>query len=99
MHCLAGLRRPDQGRICLPGGPVSLALLDGETPVGPGYRAGAGAVVIVARELALLRDDVDRLLLLRDGRLAPLDPPLVAVTATRRVAEPGGEGREVHELR
>jgi ABC-type transporter Mla maintaining outer membrane lipid asymmetry ATPase subunit MlaF len=83
LHCLAGLRRPDAGRIHLHAGSAGLALFDEGRPVGAPVRRAA-ATLIVGRELASLRECVDRVVVLCDGRIAPLDPPGVA----RRVAEP-----------
>jgi ABC-type sulfate/molybdate transport systems ATPase subunit len=90
LHCLAGLRRSDAGRIHLhDGGPEGLALFDEGRPVGTCIRHGAAATLIVGRELASLRECVDRVVVLRDGRIVPLDPPAAAVAVARRVAEPG----------
>jgi ABC-type sulfate/molybdate transport systems ATPase subunit len=90
LHCLAGLRRPDTGRIRLhDGGPEGLALFDEGRPLGTSVRHAATATLIVGRELASLRDCVDRVVVLRDGRIVPLDPPAAAVAVARRVAEPG----------
>ena len=89
LHCLAGLRRPDAGIIRLhDGGPESLVLLDDGTPIGSPRHRPPAATVIVGRELGPLRECVDRVLLLRGGRIAPLDPPASAAPVVRRVAEP-----------
>jgi ABC-type sulfate/molybdate transport systems ATPase subunit len=90
LHCLAGLRRPDAGRIRLDGDAVqSLALFDDGRPIGASVRHAAAATLIVGRELASLRECVDRVVVLRDGRIGPLDPPAAAADVARRVAEPG----------
>jgi ABC-type sulfate/molybdate transport systems ATPase subunit len=83
LHCLAGLRRPDAGHIRLHDGSGGLALFDEDRPVGTPARHSA-ATIVVGRDLASLRDCVDRVVVLRDGRIAPLDPAAIA----RRVAEP-----------
>jgi ABC-type antimicrobial peptide transport system, ATPase component len=85
LHCLAGLRRPDAGRIHLPAhGRQDVALIDEGHPLGLDVRPAAAATLMVGRDLAMLHECVDRIVLLRDGRLTPLTPPRVA----RRVAEP-----------
>jgi ABC-type sulfate/molybdate transport systems ATPase subunit len=90
LHCLAGLRRPDAGRIRLhDGGSEGLALFDEGRPVGTPVRHAAAATLIVGRELAALRECVDRIVVLRDGRIVPLEPLAVAPAVARRVAEPG----------
>lgn len=102
LHCLAGLRRPDAGVIRLHDGPGSLVLLDEEQAIGTWRPRSAAATLIVGRELGPLRDRVDRVLLLRDGRVAPLDPPADAMSAplaARRVAESGPGRRERREVR
>jgi ABC-type sulfate/molybdate transport systems ATPase subunit len=101
LHCLAGLRRPDSGIVRLhDGGPESLVLLDEGQPVGTPRHRAAAATLIVGRDLERLRDGVDRVLLLREGRIVPLDPPADTAPApqVRRVAEPrlarGGAWRD-----
>ena len=96
LHCLAGLRRPDKGVIRLhDDGADSLALLDEGQPVGAPARAGAAATLIAGRELASLRECVDRVVVLRDGRIQPLDPPAIALKMRRRVAEPSAAQERV----
>ncbi len=92
LHCLAGLRRADAGRIHLHGAPSdSLILIDeGQQEISAGpTRLASAATVIVGRELATLRACVDRVVVLRGGRIAPLDPPATALASARRVAEGG----------
>ena len=85
LHCLAGLRRPDAGRIRLPDdGQGGVELIDDGHAIGTPTRPAAAATLIVGRELAALRESIDRIVVLRDGRLVPLVPPHRA----RRVAEP-----------
>ena len=72
LHCLAGLRRPDAGRIHLhDAGREDVALIDDGHPLGLPVRHAASATVIVGRELATLHECVDRIVVLRDGRLVP----------------------------
>jgi len=88
LHCLAGLRRPDAGIVRRASdGADGVLLLDGDMPVGWAKPRSAAATVIVAREAGQLGDRVDRVLLLRGGRLVPLDPPAAAAPVVRRVAE------------
>lgn len=51
----------------------------------PRGRLPAAAIVVATHELARVRHVADRILLLRDGRLVPLD----RAAGARRVAEPG----------
>jgi hypothetical protein len=102
LHCLAGLRRPDAGLIRLRvDDPDGVVLLDEGTHVGSGVpgRSGAAATLIVGRELAPLRECVDRVVVLRGGRIVPLDPPAAALAVVRRVAEGGVVRQEGAELR
>lgn len=69
----------------------SVLLLDEDRSVGvwrlPRLRRGrlhAAAIVVATHELARVRHVADRILLLRDGRLLPLD----RAAGARRVAEP-----------
>jgi ABC-type sulfate/molybdate transport systems ATPase subunit len=90
LHCLAGLRRPDAGIVRLADVDLaSLALIDEGRPLGTPCRHPVSATLIAGRELASLRECVDRVVVLRDGRIEPLDPPAIARTGARRVAEPG----------
>jgi ABC-type sulfate/molybdate transport systems ATPase subunit len=90
LHCLAGLRRPDAGIVRLADvDPASLALIDEGRALGTHCRHPASATLVVGRELAPLRECVDRVVVLRDGRIEPLDPPAIAHAVARRVAEPG----------
>ena len=102
LHCLAGLRRADAGWIRLPDDdPDGVLLIDEGRPVGSGAprRVGAAATLIVGRELAPLRECVDRVVVLRGGRIVPLDPPATALAVVRRVAERGAARREGREIR
>jgi ABC-type sulfate/molybdate transport systems ATPase subunit len=102
LHCLAGLRRPDAGRIDLyDGDPDTLVLLDEGRHVGSGAprRSTAAATLIVGRELAPLRECVDRVVVLRGGRIVPLDPPAMTPAAVRRVAERGAAQLDGMEIR
>jgi ABC-type multidrug transport system ATPase subunit len=78
IHCIAGTRRPDAGRIAILH-PVTF--FDGEGAV-PTFGAAATSIV-TSRDLAGIRDYVDRVLLLRDGHLTPISRSIL-----RRVAEP-----------
>jgi ABC-type sulfate/molybdate transport systems ATPase subunit len=90
LHCLAGLRRPDAGIVRLTDVDLArLALIDEGRPLGTPCRHPVSATLIVGRELAPLRECVDRVVVLRDGRIEPLDPPAIARVSARRVAEPG----------
>ena len=60
----------------------ALLLVDGADTALP-YRGWHGATVITSRDVASVHDLVDRVMLLRDGRLSALTR-----TAVRRVAEP-----------
>jgi ATPase subunit of ABC transporter with duplicated ATPase domains len=92
MHCIAGLRRPDAGRVAL-GGPLdrTLLLLD-ENRLDGGDRCDrVASALLFARDADRLRGRVDRLLELRDGRLEragrSCDAPIDGRAATRHVAE------------
>lgn len=100
LHCIAGLRRPDAGLVRVhDGGPDSIVLLDDGRVVGTPCRRPPAATLIVGRELHLLREHADRVLLLRAGRLVPLEPPASAAPAARRVAEPPAPRRQGREIR
>jgi ABC-type glutathione transport system ATPase component len=100
LHCIAGLRRPDAGLVRLhDGGPDSIALLDDGRVVGAPGRRPPAATLIVGRELHMLREQADRVLLLRAGRIVPLEPPATAAPVARRVAEPPVPRREAREIR
>jgi ABC-type sulfate/molybdate transport systems ATPase subunit len=99
LQCIAGTRRADAGRIsallpmrCVQGGQCceqdgrlaapSLLLLDAvDTTVMRHFRHGS--LVVTSRDVASVHSFVDRVLLLRDGRLSA-----ITRTAVRRVAEP-----------
>jgi ATPase subunit of ABC transporter with duplicated ATPase domains len=87
LHCISGRRRTDAGVIDSSGAAAGALLLldDGDTEDGPPSvaRDGTPTMIVAARSLAQLRDQVDRAFLLRDGRLTPVDSPALA----RRVAE------------
>lgn len=98
LHCVAGLRRADAGTIRLSDvDAASLALIDDRGPIGAPSGRSAIATLVVGRELASLRERVDRVVVLRAGRIEPVDPPAVAPPAVRRVAEPASRRRS--ELR
>jgi ABC-type sulfate/molybdate transport systems ATPase subunit len=100
LHCIAGLRRTDAGLVRLhDGGPESILLLDEGRPVGVPCRRPGAATLIVGRDVATLRESADRVLLLRAGRLLPLDPPAAVPPVVRRVAEPSRPRRERREIR
>jgi ABC-type sulfate/molybdate transport systems ATPase subunit len=102
LHCLAGLRRPDAGRIHVhDGDPNSLLLVDEGKHVGSGapQRGASAATLIVGGELAPLREWVDRVVVVRGGRIVPLDPPATALVAVRRVAEHAAARQEGAEIR
>jgi ABC-type branched-subunit amino acid transport system ATPase component len=83
LHCLAGLRRPDAGVI--ERGAARIVLLDdGEWQgLAPAPNALSGAVLLFARVAPPTgAPTADRVLLLRDGRLAEL-----RTHVRRRVAE------------
>jgi ABC-type glutathione transport system ATPase component len=90
LHCIAGLRRPDAGEVCAAGLADELLLVD----EGSMERCLAGrpmpdATLVFARSVATLYGGVERVLLLRDGIVGPLDPTILASAGLRRVAEPG----------
>ena len=87
LHCISGLRRPDTGFVRLLHRPTAPMLLldDGwleHTTILP---APPRATLMFGRELEMLAAHVDRVLLLRGGRLVALVSP--RVTPRRRVAE------------
>ena len=91
LHCIQGMRRPDAGAVLRDGAAIPLAVVDETTlarAVDP--PAWEGSMLIVVRERALLAGRVDRLLMLQDGRIAPLDTPVGACRGMQRVAEPRG---------
>ena len=92
LHCIAGLRRPDAGEICTAGLATDILLLldQGLMERNPTRRSPPEATLIFARELARLDGRVERVLLLRDGGVAPLDLPLAASEVAHRVAEHSG---------
>lgn len=89
LHCIVGLRSPDAGLVRRADGAESLLLVEVDAPpCGPRARALERSALFVARDAAWLAGRVDRLLLLRDGRLAPLDVRRDAAPRRQRVAEP-----------
>jgi ABC-type oligopeptide transport system ATPase subunit len=90
LHCIAGLRRPDAGVVCARGLDADALLLldEGLMERWLPRRLPPEATLIFARELARLRGRVERVLVLRDGHVAPLDAPLDTSECVRRVAEP-----------
>jgi ABC-type polysaccharide/polyol phosphate transport system, ATPase component len=99
LQCIAGTRRADAGQIsallpmrCVQGGEwreqegrlsaPSLLLLDAVDATAIRHFRH-GSLVVTSRDIASVHTLVDRVLLLRDGRLSP-----ITRTAVRRVAEP-----------
>lgn len=99
LQCIAGTRRADAGQIsallpmrCVQGGEwreqegrlsaPSLLLLDAVDATAIRYFRH-GSLVVTSRDIASVHALVDRVLLLRDGRLSP-----ITRMAIRRVAEP-----------
>lgn len=96
VHCIQGMRRPDAGAVLREGASTPLAVVDeAALTCTADPQAWEGSALIVVREPALLAGRVDRLLLLQDGRIAPLDTPLVAPRDAQRVAERRVAGGEV----
>jgi predicted ABC-type transport system involved in lysophospholipase L1 biosynthesis ATPase subunit len=89
MHCLVGLRRPDAGLV--QPWPLSsetlLVLDDGVREPASNGRERGRALLIFARDSVSLHGRVERMLTLRDGRIAAIDPPADSLLAVRRVAE------------
>ena len=86
LHCVVGLRRPDGGTVRPhPLEPDHIILLDEGMRVPPG--SGAAAMLCVARDVTRLRGSVDRVLMLRDGRVEGLEPRVDTPASARRVAE------------
>lgn len=93
LHCIQGMRRPDAGAVVRDATLLPLAVVDETTLARPVDRHGReGSTLIVAREPGQLAGRVDRLLMLRDGRIAPLDAPFAEPRGARRVAERRGGG-------
>ena len=96
LHCILGMRRPDAGTVLREGAATPLAVVDESTlarTLDP--PASVGSTLIVVREPALLAGRVDRLLILQDGRIAPLETAPIAPRAAQRVAEHEAEGIDV----
>ena len=91
LHCIQGMRRPDVGTVLREAAATPLAVVDEATLAQAVDRPlWDGATLFVAREPALLAGRVDRLLVLRDGRIAPLEMPAAESRGARRVAERRG---------
>ncbi len=88
LHCISGLRRPDTGFVRLIHDPASPMLLldDGRAMDTRISRSPTRAMLLLAREFEELRTHVDRVLLLRGGRVVVLESG--HGTRRRRVAEP-----------
>ena len=89
LHCISGMRRPDTGFVRVlhrPAAPMQL-LDDGWVAHTTNPPSPPRAAVLFARELETLAAHVDRVLLLRGGRLIALAVPGAA--PRQRVAEPG----------
>ena len=77
--------------------PTTILLLDDGMPEPSlAGRAPHGAALIFARRLSSLHGRVERVLLLHDGRLVALDPPVGAPLIARRVAESFGSDSRAH---
>lgn len=89
LHCISGLRRPDIGFVRLLHRPAAPLLLldDGWVAHSTNPPSPRRAALLFGRELETLAAHVDRVLLLRGGRLVALVSP--SATPRRRVAEPG----------
>jgi ABC-type glutathione transport system ATPase component len=92
LHCIAGLRRPDAGSIRLSERATTSLLLLDEGMLERTLQSAQEppATLIFAREIGRVRDRVERVLLLRAGRLIPLDWPTGGPRVARRVAERPG---------
>ena len=88
LHCIQGMRRPDAGTVLRHGASTSLAVVD-ETTLARAIDPlpWEGSALFVVREPTLLAGRVDRLLILRGGRITPLETPLGAPRGIQRVAE------------
>lgn len=78
VHCITGARRPDAGRIALLH-PVTFIDHDASLPPF----GSATTCIITSRDVARIRARVDRVVMLRDGHLMPVNHAVA-----RRVAEP-----------
>ena len=93
LHCVAGLRRPDAGRLVL-AGPLgdTMLLLDEHALAGAGRHGRPASALLFARDADRLRGHVDRILVLVDGRVEPardaLDLRGGRPEIARQVAEP-----------
>ena len=87
LHCVAGLRRPDAGQVVL-GGALhrTLLLLDDEALDRAEWGERVSSALLVARDAERLRGRVDRMLVLRGGRLEDMDAPLEAPAESRAIA-------------
>ena len=96
LHCIAGLRQLDAGRVRGPEPAAgTVVLLDEWMPTPSSSRpVRPAATVAFAREVAALDGRVDRVLVLRDGRITPFDARLDVPVLARRVAERRGRVRE-----
>lgn len=89
LHCISGLRRPDTGFVRLLHRPAAPMLLLDEGWVAHSTNPPSSlcTALLFARDLEALAPCVDRLLLLRGGRLVALASP--SVRPRTRVAERG----------
>ncbi len=78
VQCISGQRRPDAGRISVL---HPIAFFDGVD--SSRVFDTLATSIVTSRDVAAIRGYVDRVLVLRDGHLAPLNR-----TVVRRVAEP-----------
>jgi ABC-type oligopeptide transport system ATPase subunit len=93
MHCVAGLRRPDAGRLVLAGAlDDTLLLLDEHALDDAGRHGRPASALFFARDRRRLRGRVDRVLELVDGRIRPardsFEARIASREAARQVAEP-----------
>ena len=89
LHCISGLRRPDTGFVRLMHHPAVPMLLldDGEAMDARMSRLPPRALLLFGRDFERLATQVDRVLLLRGGRVVVIESG--HGTPRRRVAEPG----------
>lgn len=91
LHCIQGMRRPDAGAVHREGASIPLAVVDEANLARATVSASReGSALFVVREPTLLAGRVDRLLMLRDGRIAPLELPASPSRGAQRVAEHRG---------
>ena len=97
MHCVAGLRRPDAGRLVLAGAlHDTLLLIDHDALGEVGPRVSPSSALLFARDPRRLHGRVDRVLALVDGRIEPACDAFGSRVGrretARQVAEPTAPG-------